>query len=179
MDWESVQVPQGIRGHVFELMILLECVKKYWTDYGEDLYDQVADMRRKTVFDGLCAAVRDLGAAFDNLVDTHSKAHMLTGNVSDEARASYFAWCNARQHMIRSSTQYPKKLHHQYAVQATEHLRLRMGEEVSIGWAAAICAFYHAIKNTVEDFTSPNNLFFTSADLDYIKEQFPLEIPEL
>lgn len=81
--------------------------------------------------------------------------------------------------MIRCSTQYPKKLHHQYAVQATEHLRLRMGEEVSIGWAAANCAFYHAIKNTVEDFTSPNNLFFTSADLDYIKEQFPLEIPEL
>lgn len=52
-----------------------------------------------------------------------------------------------------------------------------MGEEASISWAAAICAFYHAIKNTVEDFTGPNNFFFTSTDIDYIKKEFPLEIP--
>ncbi|CAI7606539.1 unnamed protein product [Penicillium palitans] len=172
-DW----VPQGIRGHVFELMALLECVKKYWTDYSEDVYDQVADMRRKTVFEKLCDAVRDLGAAFDDLVDAHSKAHMLTGHVSDEAKASYFAWCNARQHMIRPITQYPKELHHQYAIRATEHIRLRMGEEASISWAAAICALYHAIKNTVEGFTGPNNFFFTSTDIDYIKKEFPPEIP--
>lgn len=74
-------------------MALLECVKKYWTDYSEDVYDQVADMRRKTVFEKLCDAVRDLGAAFDDLVDAHSKAHMLTGHVSDVSFVNVFNVC--------------------------------------------------------------------------------------
>jgi hypothetical protein len=75
-----MQIPQGIRGHVFELMALIEFVEKYWTDkyvrYGDD-------NSREGALAELATAVKGLCTAFDDLVETHRKDHMLTGNVSD------------------------------------------------------------------------------------------------
>ncbi|KGO40431.1 hypothetical protein PEX1_031840 [Penicillium expansum] len=161
-DW----IPQGIRGHVFELMALIQFLEEYWGDN----YD---------VYEGLRTVVCDLCAAFDHLVETHRKAHMLTGNVSEKAKAGYSAWCNAREHTIRPSTQYTKAPHHKYAVRATEHLRLRMGEEASISWAAAICAFKTSVKEIIREFTRDLEPMLTSAYINCAMEQFPLEIPEL
>ena len=90
---------------------------------------------------------------------------------AQEAKAGYFAWCKARQHMVRPNTQHTEGLHFQYARRATEHLRLRMGEEASISWAVAICAFYLAVTATVEKHVTSGRY--------YIDDQFPLEIPDL
>ncbi|KAJ6185392.1 hypothetical protein N7519_006693 [Penicillium mononematosum] len=167
---EGKNIPQGIRGHVFELMALIKFVEKYWTD---DIEYMDGDKSREKALAELATTVNDLCTAFDDLVETHRKDHMLTGNVSDEAKAGYFAWCKARQHMVRPNTQYIKGLHFQYARRATEHLRLRMGEEASISWAAAICAFYLAVTATVTKYVT------SGSDVDYIDDQFPLEMPEL
>jgi hypothetical protein len=90
-----------------------------------------------------------------------------------EVKAGYLSWCKARQHTIRPNTQYIEGLHLQYAGRATQHLRLRMGEEGSISWAIAIYAFYLAATITVRKYVA------SKSDVDYIKEEFPLKIPEL
>ena len=78
MGWDFMQIPQGIRGHVFELMALITFVEKYWTDdvVYKDGYESQALAELATAVNGLCTA-------FDDLVETHKKDHMLTGNVSD------------------------------------------------------------------------------------------------
>ncbi|KAJ5048735.1 hypothetical protein NUH16_007244 [Penicillium rubens] len=168
MRWDFMQIPQGIRGHVFELMALIKFVEKYWTD---DIAYKDGYESQEKAYAELGTAINGLCTAFDDLVETHKKDHMLTGNVSDEAKAGYFAWCEARQHMVRPNTQYIEGLHFQYARRATEHLRLRMGEGASISWAAAICAFYLAVTSTVEKYV-------TSWSYSIV-DQFPLEIPDL
>ncbi|KAJ5365906.1 hypothetical protein N7517_008792 [Penicillium concentricum] len=118
----------------------------------------------------LSAALIDLCVAFDDLLETHSKAHMLTSDVSD--------------HMIRSNTnyrpnaKYNKEPHHQYAFRATEHLRLGMDEEASVNWAIAICVFYQAVRATVETYIRTTPPYFKSTDVEYLQE-FPLDIPQL
>ncbi|CAG7947259.1 unnamed protein product [Penicillium nalgiovense] len=171
MSWNFMQIPQGIRGHVFELMALIKFVEKYWTDDSVE-YKNGEESHEKVTAE-LSTAIKGLCTAFDDLVETHRKDHMLTGNVSDEANAGYFAWCKARQHMVRPNTHYNEGLHFQYARRATEHLRLRMGEEASISWAVAICAFYLVVTATVRMYVT------SGSDVDYIDDQFPLEIPEL
>lgn len=51
-------------------MALTQFLEEYWGDNYE-------------VYEELRTAVCDLCAAFDYLVETHRKAHMLTGNVSE------------------------------------------------------------------------------------------------
>jgi hypothetical protein len=46
-----------------------------------------------------------------------------------------------------------------------------MGEEASISWAAAICAFYLDVTATVRK--------YVTGGAYYIDDQFPLEIPGL
>ena len=75
--------------------------------------------------------------------------------------------------MAHPNIQHVEGLHFQYARRATEHLRLRMGEEASISRAVAICAFYLAVSSTIRKYVTGQN------DVDYIDERFPLEIPEL
>ncbi|KOS43582.1 hypothetical protein ACN38_g5521 [Penicillium nordicum] len=139
-DQKCDLIPQGIRGHVFELMALITFVEKYWTDCSE-LWQ--GDDNPEAEWPGdfmkqLSAAVKCLCAAFDDLVETHRKAHLLIGNVSDEAKAGYSAWCNARERTICPNTHRSDKLHLQYAFRATEYLRLRRGEEGSVHWAMSI-----------------------------------------
>ncbi|KAJ5165577.1 uncharacterized protein N7500_007407 [Penicillium coprophilum] len=101
----------------------------------------------------------DLCFAFDDLVETQCTVYMLMDN---EARSGYFAWCNAREHMIRPNS----KPYWQYTIRATAHLRLRMGEEASLKWAAAICAFYNDLGAMVRD-------CFFSTEVEHIEEEFP------
>ncbi|KAJ5507172.1 hypothetical protein N7527_009315 [Penicillium freii] len=172
-------LPQGILGHVFELMALIEFVGKYWIDCG-DQWQANGDPEEKwpeKFIEQLSDAVKSLCAAFDDLVETHRKSHMLTGNVSDEAQLGYSAWCIARQYTIRPSTHRSDKLHLQYAVRATEHLRLRVGEEGSFDWAMAILSFYQAVKTSVEDYVKTKGAYLTSIHTRYIEQEFPLEAP--
>ncbi|KAJ9481436.1 hypothetical protein VN97_g12043 [Penicillium thymicola] len=173
-------IPQGIRGHVFELMALITFVGKYWIDCSEKWQ---ADGDPEAEWPGdfikqLSAAVKSLCAAFDDLVETHRKAHLLVDNVSDEAKAGYSAWCNAREHTICPSTHRSDKLHLQYAFRATEYLRLRMGEEGSVHWAMSIWSFYQTVKSSVEGYVETKDTYFTYKHIDYIKKEFPLEAPE-
>jgi hypothetical protein len=80
MDWDLLQIPLGIRGHVFELMALIKFVEKYWTD---DIEYKDGDESQGKALAELATAVNGLCTAFDDLVETHRKDHMLTGNVSD------------------------------------------------------------------------------------------------
>lgn len=82
IGWALLQIPQGIRGHVLELMALIEFVKKHWPD-TDDVSDNELPKWHEDLAEDLFGAVSDLCAAFDDLVETHRKAHMLTGNVSD------------------------------------------------------------------------------------------------
>lgn len=82
IGWALLQIPQGIRGHVLELMALIEFVKKHWPD-TDDVSDNELPKWQEDLGGDLFGAVSDLCAAFDDLVETHRKAHMLTGNVSD------------------------------------------------------------------------------------------------
>ena len=83
-DWDLLQIPQGIRGHVFELMALIEFVKRYWTDNGGiGGVPMHVRIRCEGVPEEHFPALIELFTAFDDLVETHIKAHMLTGNGSD------------------------------------------------------------------------------------------------
>ncbi|OQE35506.1 hypothetical protein PENCOP_c013G02488 [Penicillium coprophilum] len=156
-------------------MALLAFVEKYWN--REDLTEEEPERHEKfrvklvTIYTQLCFA-------FDGLVETHCTVHMPTANVTDEATSGYFAWCNAREHMLCPNSQYHLNTHYtekpywQYVFRAMEHLSLRMGEEASLKWAAAICAFYNDLRAMVR------NCFF-SAEVEHIEEEFLLEIPNL
>ncbi|KAJ5837049.1 hypothetical protein N7447_003075 [Penicillium robsamsonii] len=157
-DW----IPQGIRGHVFELMAVLE-FERWEAGLQDNECDWPLDFSET-----LSNVVRSLCAAFDDLVETYGEAHMLTGDVSDKAKAGYFAWCNARERMIRPKSEHSDKLHHRYPSRATEYLRLRMGEDASIRWAVAIWAFYHAIKTSVNDYVKTKGSFLTYEHTVYI-----------
>lgn len=83
-DWDLLQIPQGIRGHVFELMALIEFVKRYWTDNGGiGGVPMHVRIRCEGVPEEHFPALIELFTAFDDLVETHIKAHMLTGNGSN------------------------------------------------------------------------------------------------
>ncbi|KAJ5365905.1 hypothetical protein N7517_008791 [Penicillium concentricum] len=144
-------VYRGIRGHVFELMALIEFSKQYWRNDNQGFgKTNVADLVWDYgVIKDISEAVRSLCLSFDNLVKTHGEAHMLTGNASDGAKAAYSTWCNAREHSIYPHTMLTDNLAQKYASQATEHLRLRFGEETQVHWEAAICAFYDAVERAV------------------------------
>ncbi|KGO63553.1 hypothetical protein PITC_049350 [Penicillium italicum] len=183
-------IHRGIRGHVFELMALLEFAKTYWSNdcggFGKgDDRDFIWD---DGVVHDISDAVRDLCVAFDNLVKAHGKTHMLTGKASENAKAAYSAWCNAREHGTRSSARsrhlHAPRLSDKYASRATEHLRLRLGEESYIHWAAAICAFYDAVNAAVgiEHAIQSDHecLDIDETDgLEDFEERFPLQRPEL
>ncbi|CAI7601338.1 unnamed protein product [Penicillium glandicola] len=180
-------LPRGIRGHGFELMALLEFAKQFWAndEGGFGRVDGADFLWTNEVIEDMSHAINDLCTAFDNLVKTHGKAHMLTGNPSDashaqyvlygEAKTVYSAWCNAREHMISSNSTYTSDLPRKYASRATEHLRLRVGEEAYTHWAVAICAFHNASKSAFEDDQENDQ----ESDLTSFDEVFPLELPEL
>ncbi|KAJ5165576.1 uncharacterized protein N7500_007406 [Penicillium coprophilum] len=183
-------VYRGIRGHVFELMALLEFAKQYWLNEGEgfgqtDVADLVWDYG---VIRDISEAVRSLCLSFESLVMAHGEAHILTDNASDDAKAAYSTWCNDREHLTYPETMLITNLAQKYASQATEHLRLRLGEEGQIHWAAAICSFYDAVESAVRSHQERvcatqcdqeigcSHLMEISTNLD---EEFPLPRPEL
>ncbi|KAF7521307.1 hypothetical protein PCG10_008408 [Penicillium crustosum] len=185
-EWE-IDKPLEIKCYLtngvmfFELMALIEFVKEFWINCGDQWQASgysVTEWPEKFI-EKLSAAVKNLCVAFYDLVETHSKAHILTIHVSDEAKAGYSAWCNAREHTIRPNTHHSDKLHLQYAFRATEHLRLRMGEEGSVYWAMEVWCFYQTAKTSVEDYVKTNNTYFSPTDPCYIEEEFPLELPGL
>ncbi|KAJ5803828.1 uncharacterized protein N7518_000131 [Penicillium psychrosexuale] len=76
--------PAGYSGHVFELMALIEFAKRYWTDNGGiGGVPMHVRARCEDVPEEHFPALFELFTAFDDLVETHMKAHMLTGNVSN------------------------------------------------------------------------------------------------
>ncbi|KAJ5958100.1 uncharacterized protein N7479_005250 [Penicillium vulpinum] len=175
---------RGIRGHVFELMALLEFVKQYWVNNHDGFgKPDIADFVWLEPFiRSIPTAVHDLCLAFDNLAEAHGKAHLLIG--TNGAKAAYSAWCNAREHAIYPHRLIPENLHQKYALYATEHLRLRLGEETQIHWAAALYAFHDTVEETIRNhYTNQSDEDGTDTDLLNVlidfQEGFPLQLLEL
>ncbi|KAJ5602450.1 hypothetical protein N7537_005406 [Penicillium hordei] len=159
INWDLLQIPWGIRGHVFEPMALIEFVKKCWMDCDDQWRANAGPEAEwpETFIDEFAAAVKSHCGAFDDLVETHRKA---------------------LEHMIRPNTHRSDKLHLQYAFRATGYLRLRMGEEGSVHWAIAIWSFCQGIKTSVEVYVKTKDAYLIYTHAYYIEEEFSLEPSE-
>ncbi|OQE35447.1 hypothetical protein PENCOP_c013G07460 [Penicillium coprophilum] len=156
-------VYRGIRGHVFELMALLEFAKQYW------LNDDNAS-----------------NASLVRLSISMPLGYLLT--CDQDAKAAYSTWCNDREHLTYPGTLLITNLAQKYASQATEHLRLPLGEEGRIHWAAAICALYDAVESAVRSHSErvcatqcdqESECFHLMECTTKLDEKFPLQRPEL